>query len=106
MIDASNGEAAGVTSALRFWVMESSIEPREIRRKSALAVRGCLLTDFKPCARLKIYIPLSATVEKQKCGVRCEGRLEAVVIVGSDVLPVLVEPGVCDGSDQSNFARL
>lgn len=31
---------AGVRSALRFWLMESSMVPREIRRKSGKGGRG------------------------------------------------------------------
>ena len=36
--DGSKPAEAGVTRALRFWVMESSMEPREIRRKSMVTV--------------------------------------------------------------------
>jgi hypothetical protein len=53
----------GVSKALRFCVMLSSIEARDIRRKSNYYIE------------LRIYrasgdsLPLRATVEKQNCGV-------------------------------------
>lgn len=54
---------AGVARALRFCAMESSIEERETRRKSA----GLL-----GWAREEAWneVPLRAAVEKQNCGVR------------------------------------
>jgi len=53
----SNPAAEGVIRAFRFWVMLSSMEDREMRRKSR-----------------------NATVEKQNCGVRLGGGEASVMM--------------------------
>ena len=55
--EGSKPSLAGVTRALRFWVMESSMEPRDNRRKSAL---GALIRTRWEHLETRLVIPLSA----------------------------------------------
>lgn len=63
---------AGVARALRFWVIESSIELRDMRRKSGFANRD-QQQEGSWLAFPVEYLPLSCVVEKQNCGVRLGG---------------------------------
>ena len=104
----------GVTSALRFWVMESSTAPRDMRRKSDVITRGQTEggeggedDGKKEWAGGKGAIaPLSATEEKQNWGVNLGRGVEeggsavispaaaAAAAAAAAVVPVAAGPRV------------
>jgi hypothetical protein len=58
----SNPSRAGVISAFRFCVIESSIAPLDIRKKS---IEICQLLFYFRLVQRGFTVPLNATVEKQ-----------------------------------------
>lgn len=82
--EGSKGVCEGVCSALRFCVIESSIVPRESRRKSC-----------------------NATVEKQNCGVSFVGTDEAwVMMMGGGSLGTWLTASSLEDFDQMKLASM
>ena len=94
--EGSKPAAAGVIRALRFGVMLSSILARDMRRKSK-AKRLVFLVAAQGLERGQ---PLSATVEKQNCGVSLGGGAGWAMMSGG-----LGASGVED-FDQRNLATV
>lgn len=75
----------GVTRALRFWVIESSMLDREVRRKAGCCGRGEVSKESRDEERVYLEAqgefhwrsgigsPRNVPCEKQNCGVKCGG---------------------------------
>lgn len=83
---ASKPLAAGVMSALRFCAMESSMEAREVRRKSAAARQLCVFIAAEKAQNRDgsvSRIPRRVPVEKQSWGVSTGCEEGALILCGS-----------------------
>lgn len=68
--EGSNADRDGVTSALRFCVIESSMEDLESRRKSEVKRKSKMISRvYQKPVLLTRNIPRKVPYEKQNCGV-------------------------------------